>query len=467
MGFFRIFKLSLHSLRGNKLRSLLTVIVLAVVSFVVVLLIGIGYSFTKSVNKNVGEMFRTNIIVIDAHSEIKLAESGAYARTVYGKISVEQAESVIEVLDNGDGYITSASFFDPSGSYLRTGLRFLEDGGLYGGNRVFSALPFYAGSNPFIGLKNDGSTFIEKGAGNYLQAGRMWAPSDEGKNFVWLSSDAMDAYGVGDPITLKSETAGARTFEGEVAGFLNVGGGASYIFIEYHSFSEARPAEMSDNKWFGDAWGGGDSMALDRVYAFMVPQEGYSYGAAAQRYIKQMVKSADKAIIPAEPGAKPASSCNVLDTLKTVNAFVFIIIALAVFVSLIVVLMSVGSVANTIKISAEQNRKFFGVMKAIGMKNKSLRHILTGQIIIMTVLGTAIAASAAYLTIGLAEFLLSTVLNTLFAYTVGEVIVVSSISPLIPIAVFAALTGFVLLFARSNMYEIGGMDVIAVINEVN
>ena len=478
MNIFSILRLSFHSLWENKLRTLLTVVVLAVVSFVVVLLAGVGYSFYQSVDKNVGEVYRTNPTVIQSYALVKYQPSGGEKpQTGLSVLTTSQAKALIGVLDNSDGYITGVSFFDPSSRYIN-GVAELTDPN--DPNTRFSAIPVYTGSNPFIGMKNDGSSALNKDASSYLEAGRMWDKNDEGTKNVWLSSGAMGSYSIGD--TLDLQTYGyysGRTgslVEGsvkaltglKVAGFLNVGDTnaySDYMFLDYTNFDQTRPSGMADEEWYG--WGGGGMMKINSVYAYMMPQPEYTYGIAAQNYIKGLMKKADAAVTPEGPSAAMATSCSLIDQLKLSTILSIVMIALVIGVSAIIVLLSIGSVANTIKISAEQSRKFFGVMKAIGMKNRNMRHILTGQIIIMTLTGVAIASLAAYLMIGAAKFVLVALLEMLFGFFLPEVFVICSIAFYIPVLVAAALVGIVLLFTRANMASVSKMDVITVINEVS
>jgi putative ABC transport system permease protein len=195
----------------------------------------------------------------------------------------------------------------------------------------------------------------------------------------------------------------------------------------------------------------------------MIPQKGFDYGLKTQNSFKGLVKQANAAVTVPEPNGVMGTFCNLLDILKIIMILVLVIIGIAAFISLIIILLSIGSVANTIKISAEQNRKFFGVMKAIGMRNKSLRSILTGQIVIMTLLGVALASVGAFLIIGVAEAVLGSLLGSLFV----DAVVICEISPFIPVAVALVLIGFVLLFTKTSLRAFSRMDVITVINDVN
>ena len=456
MNFFSILRLSLHNLWNNKLRTLLTVIVLTVVSFVVVLLAGVGYSFYKSLNANVSYMLsheNSNISV-----EYTIKDGNRYIGE--GVFTLEQVDKILEILDNDDGYVTSVSFYRESGYsegfYLYSSLNGSDSAG-----HNFGLLPYYAKSNPFTGTYGYEN-------GDYLVSGRMWNASDVGSKNAWLSKSLMSVYDIGDEIDVScygydkfsesQEIAYSEKFT--VSGFFDLKGmSGNYVFIDYKQFDDEKNPVADYESDYG-------KMVIRGVYAKMVPQEGFSYGLKTQKYLKNIIKRINEEIVPTESNGVMSASCDILEEMSIATLMSIVVIALIAIVSLIIIMLSIGSVANTIKISAEQNRKFFGVMKAIGMKNKSLRHILIGQIIIMTALGVALASLAAYLMIGVAESLLGSLINSLF-WNLDSPIVICGISPVIPVGIALLLIGFVLLFTRSSLHEFSRMDVISVINEVN
>jgi putative ABC transport system permease protein len=194
----------------------------------------------------------------------------------------------------------------------------------------------------------------------------------------------------------------------------------------------------------------------------MIPQSGFQYGVEAQNYFKNLISELEDVKLSQ---GYISVYCELTDNLNMLVIIFYVILSVVAFISVIIILLSIGSVANTIKISAEQNRKFFGVMKAIGMKNRSLRSILTGQIVIMTLAGVIFATVAVNCIIGIIKSLLNSLLSSLF-YGI-DAIVVCEISIFIPIFIAALLIGFVLLFTKTSLRNFSKMDVISVINEVN
>ena len=457
MNLFSILRLSLHNLWNNKLRTLLTVIVITVVSFVVVLLAGVGYSFYKTLNANVSYMFSCENSYITVRYEVY--DGDRYVGS--GAFTPEQVEQILGILDNDDGYITSVGFIQETTYSYGTQFNMYSDFSASDGNSNLYVFPYYANSNPFIGTSDDGS---------YLAGGRMWSASDTGSMNCWLDKSQMSRYNVGDTVSLTRRSESYGPYENPsviwsekftVAGFLDLksSSNSGAVFIDYKQFDDEKEPVTS---WESNR----NKMVIRGVYAKMIPQEGFRYGVKTQKYLKNLVKRLNEEIVPTESGGKMQANCDILDEMMLASVISIVVIALIAVIALIIILLSIGSVANTIKISAEQNRKFFGVMKAIGMKNKSLRHVLIGQIIIMTVLGVAFASLAAYLMIGVAESMLGSLVNSLF-WNMESPIVICGISPLIPVGIALLLVGFVLLFTRSSLHEFSKMDVISVINEVN
>ena len=473
MNIFSILRLSLHNLWNNKLRTLLTVIVLTVVSFVMVLLAGVGYSFYRTLNANV------NYLLSNSNSDISVSyyyivKSGDNNFYMTGYFTGDQVDRILSILDGDEGYITKIGFFeeDQEGFNISGRIDAYVDGynnpSLYRMNLV----PYYGGSNPFIG-----TSFYEDGE-SYLAAGRMWNADDTGTKNCWLDKEAMSEYKVGDTIKLYRTERNNYGVPNEtpkeiwreeytIAGFLNVKKSWSNnvnVYIDYKQFNDEKSSSTGTDRYANN-----EKMLISDVYATMIPQEGYTYGVKAQNYLKNVVKRLGAEIVPTETGTVDELNmnvrCDILSSMQLATILSLVIIALIVIVCLIIMLLSIGCVANTIKISAEQNRRFFGVMKAIGMKNKSLRHILIGQIIIMTVIGVALASLASYLMIGVAESIIATLVSSMFP--IEEPIIICGISPIIPFAVAFILIGFVLLFTRSSLHEFSRMDVISVINEVN
>jgi len=443
MGFFNILKLSLHNLKNNKLRTLLTVIVLTVVSIVIIFLSGIAYSFYRSVNENVNYIFNQE------KTEINISAVYEEANEYYHNINIklDDVDNIIKILEK-ENYISYISFFQPDNFYGTNTMNL----SIYDSYIDISIMPFYAKSNPFIGKEN------------YLERGRMWNSSDENTNNIWLTAKYIGEYELGDTISLCDQNYSYNNdsilvkSDYKVAGFLNVSessNSSGYGFIDYHNYNFA---VSSLNEYTSYSNKG----VIKNIYATMIPQKDYYYGIKAQNYFKNTVDEIEDYNLTF---GNIQVYCDLVENLNLLAILFYVMIGIVGFISIIIILLTIGSVANTIKISAEQNRKFFGVMKAIGMKNKSLRHILTGQIVLMTLIGVIIATITVHFSLIIIKGILTSLLKSMF-YQI-EPIVICQISIFIPIAIAVILIGFVLLFTKTSLKNFSKMDVISVINEVN
>ena len=141
--------------------------------------------------------------------------------------------------------------------------------------------------------------------------------------------------------------------------------------------------------------------------------------------------------------------------------FTSLIIIAVVVISVIIILLSIGCVSNSIQITVEQNAKFFGMMKAIGMRNSVVKSIVRIQAIIMIFISICLATAVTIGVLYAINPLLATALQSMgFGVTL-------SMPFYIPIAVFAILTGMVILFTIKSLNRISKMDVVSVISEVN
>lgn len=425
MSFLSVLRISIHNLFQNKVRTALTVTVLTVISFVVVMLMGIAYSLQQSIDKNMNWMISTLDTSVTVTKHTKKPSNNAYP-----KFTPEDIDTLVSVMSLEKGYITYITLNSQSSAVS------IENSN---NTSRITAAAFYPSSNRFTGK------------GDYLIAGRMWDTADKSTNNVWLSSDYKEQYQPGDKITCVMSDSSRIKADFTVAGLLNeTYTGKTTIYFSYDVISVYAPGVLSS------------------ITAVMVPQKNQTYSSAAVTYFSETVrniKAASESVIgPSEDDVSLYVNCQLVDTLDATVLIMLMINGAMMFISVIIVLMSIGSVANTVKITTEQNQKFYGMMKAIGMKNRTLRSIVNSQIVIMTFFSVALASLLVFLFSGAFRGIIVFLVQALF-YGFANIIVYS-ISVYIPIAVAVVLCAFVLLFTSSSLREISRMDVISVINEV-
>jgi ABC-type antimicrobial peptide transport system permease subunit len=174
------------------------------------------------------------------------------------------------------------------------------------------------------------------------------------------------------------------------------------------------------------------------------------------------------ATLPRESKRYDSTSSSALADLSMSKILGTAIIAVAVFLGLILILLSIGSLANTIMISVDKNKKFIGLLKALGLNEKDLKSTIKMESITTIVLGVMLAFGTVFLFKELIEGLNQLLLTSLFSNYLNEIeyTIVFSMPIYIPFIVLIFFVFFTLLFARGSMSKIAKTDPMAVISEV-
>lgn len=163
------------------------------------------------------------------------------------------------------------------------------------------------------------------------------------------------------------------------------------------------------------------------------------------------------------------TKCNIYEKYAENNAIRFIVLAIAVFFAVILLLMSIGSLANSVLISIERSKKFIGLLKALGMRGSSLKSIVIFESITLISIGVILG----YLLLFTMYTPLTSLINTIIGSTYSTYLKVTAYvsSIYIPVYIlFGSLAAFLLLtylFSRGSLHKIAKTDPIAVINEVS
>lgn len=451
MKFSSIFKLSMHNLLNNKLRTTLTVIVLLTMSTVIMIMAAFGISFYSSMNKNFQKEFEesgTNFSIVK--QEIVNSRNGMTNHSI--EFSQEEVNKYLQLLDSDTSLFTTVKLHGESRDVIMENPNGLD---------VFiGAVPLYTKSNSNFGKQN------------YLEEGRMWNASDNGTNNIWMHANFLkQGIKVGDVVKFNFDKTQGYIVQGFIKGEKNDYYGEfkpSSILIDYNKFTGKAPTY---DEMYGDgnpSDGNGNAERLPNLYiksieANLITQGDYAYGISAQNQLKKL----EKEISTKNKGLGAinlVTECDILENLKMANWILLAIVAVLLFFAVIIVLLSIGSVSNTIKITVEQNRKFFGMMKAIGMQDKAVRNVVQWQVLFMVLFAVVVSSAIVYGLIALMKGLISSIITPLFGTTA---IVVATLNPIIPIVTAALLIASVLLSTLKSLNKISKMDVISVISEVN
>ncbi|MEG1510099.1 MAG: ABC transporter permease [Clostridia bacterium] len=460
MKFGSVLKLSFHNLFNNKLRTLLTCIVLFVMATVVMILSAFGINFYASALANIEKTFQDKGSSFSVSNKANYTEAGNhYASEREVEIAPDVAKEILAKLDNEKNPLFS--FVYMSGSALNVQMKNLNTNMITILSWEIQAAPLYAKSSPAQGVKD------------FLVSGRLWNVADEDTNNIWLDESLIESYNLGDKIVFESTRTDSNHNPERVEATAN------QVFTVCGFVKEFKTGrwnnECARRVYFSAKYFNGkapsvqyhgerepSSFYITSVGGVLTPQADFIYSATTQKRFKQLNKTYDICDFDKTDGF--SVTCPIVDDLEMADMMLLIVMVVIIILSTIIILLSIGCVSNTIKITVEQNRKFFGMMKAIGMQNKTVRAVVQWQAVIMTLISVLLSSA---LVAGLV-LAMKGILTSLTSMMFGNcAIVICSLSPYIPLVTFFALIGFVLLFTRSSLMKISKMDVISVISEVN
>lgn len=444
MKFWSVMRLSLHNLANNKLRTLLTVIVLFIMATVVMVMVGVGSSFFISTSLS------TEKLINESGNSVKITEQVLYTNEHGSNTNAAEFIDMSVVQEAVDFYEGEDNFFSTIEFETKYYVQLYSDNSYEGNSGAFfnSVVPIHMGSNFLVGQEN------------YLIKGRMWNASDDGTNNIWLGESFLTQFELGEEIKFEG-----RDEVFTVCGFIKNESdydGSQAAYMDYNKFDSTEFSKTDDNNNDGSVDKTGE-LCISKVVFKMIQQKGVLYGDKTISQLKSFQSTYDTTTGKNTIGIEVDSS--VLSSLSNSMLMQMVVIGVLGFVAVLIILLSIGSVSNTIKITVEQNRKFFGMMKAIGMQNKTVRRVVQWQAIFMVAAGTLLATGVVIGLMYALEPILIMLLTMMFP---EESMIISTSLPIfVPFIVFFALVGFVLLFTVKNLNKISKMDVIAVISEVD
>ena len=417
MRFFDVLKVALHNMWNNKTRTALVTLVLFILSTLVSVILAVGINFTNIISK-----------AFSYDTAINLSFT-YFTNNEHSSMSDEQINNIMENIyeANNDLFVN----IDISMNSYNSPIHINE---------------------PVIALHLDSN--IYEGYESPLVEGRLWNKSDSGKNYAWISKDYALSYNVGvnDSITIttNSQYGESETYEYVVMGIVNG-------FNMYNQYSN--PFIMIDYK---DLMSKGLEVSSITLRTSNIEKDS---SLPVMLRVSSIIKEFNEVSGYGDRNGLEVSSYEV--TNKQMSIYISIgIVAGVLILSLILMLMSIGCVSNSIQITVEQNRKFFGMMKAIGLRNNTVKKIVRWQAVIMILLAVILASIVTFLVMMSVESLVVTNLIPLMFGSEG--VNISFGMPFyVPLIVFFMLVGLVMLFTIKSLNKISKMDVVSVISEVN
>lgn len=466
-----VFRLSCRNLWQNKSRSALTVVIIAAVSTLIMLICVLGVSFLNNMTEGARTAFEF------AGAEYRLNSKMLSFFGDYEPITAEEVEAFESIAEKYDSIIDRKEY--------------AVDGTLF---RLHWDLPEELRNSPekygekyydwwnddfkllfsdFTVADLDGYTF---GGAESAEQGRLWESADNGHPAVWLGSDyvaAQERMGieitVGSTATFVCMRQDAKNpneriywlYDCTVAGIFN----SDSTRVMSGGYKTAAKRMIVGKDFLREF---AEDVQIEYIELRYAPPEGdYDYwGVYGQ--MNEFVREVNEEIPPYTFNGNEVTRfyCSYIDEMQTIDLLRAIIAAVLLAVSLLILLLSIGSIVNTILISVDKNKRFFGLLKALGMKQGDLRKMVGAETLLLVAAGAALGVGFVYALRGAVLSLLSSIFSTMFAELPNGLAVEMWVPFWLPLVTAAAFFTFALLFSRRSVKAFAERDVIGTVSEV-
>lgn len=441
MKFFDRYKISLHNIKNNKSRSILTTIIVYIISLLIMVILCVGLSFSSNTENIIRKYYQSATEPVNVrYNNYGWSEDseGVLDKEVYLNIVplLEENKEIIEYskynysMNDGNTIIQEHKFPITNGIEVTEGTNVNKEHSNTNKVLVSSiyAQKYYEENNDVL---KPGDTFNY--TFNYSVRKDNHTQENASKR---LSLEVVGIYKIKEVDKKTSDS--------------NLVSNSSNIIID---------ANYLMNKV--------DNLIFTEVnYYYNVTQTNFNSDELVDK-LDSFVDSL-KSILPRESKSYDSVYSSALSDLKMSKILGTAIIAVAVFLCLVLILLSIGSLANTIMISVDKNKKFIGLLKALGLNEKDLKSTIKMESITTIVLGVLLAFGTVFLFKGIIGGLNELLLTSIFANYLNsiEYSIIFSLPIYIPVIVLIFFIFFTLLFARGSMSKIAKTDPMAVISEV-
>lgn len=464
-----VFRLSCRNLWQNKSRSALTVVIIAAVSALIMLVCVLGVSFLNNMKKGERLAFEYSGAEYTLKS-ITISNSGP--DRMYEPITAEETEAFEKIADKyasvieREEYILDGAVFHLLWDIDEERRERVKE---YGTGSFDDILKF----SDFTVADLDGYTF---GGAERAEQGRIWESADNGHPAVWLGSDyvaAQERMGieitVGSTATFVCMRQDAKNpneriywlYDCTVAGIFN----SDSTRVMSGGYKTAAKRLIVGKDFMREF---AEDVQIEYIELRYAPPEGdYDYwGVYGQ--MKEFVREVNEVFPPYsyEGEEYERFSCTYIDAMRMIDLLGAIVSAVLLALSVLILLLSIGSIVNTILISVDKNRRFFGLLKALGMKQGDLRKMVGAETLLLVAAGAALGVGFVYALRGAVLSLLSSVFSTMFAELPNGLAVEMWVPFWLPLVTAAAFFTFALLFSRRSVKTFAERDVIGTVSEV-
>lgn len=441
---------AIHNLWHNKSRSLLTIIIVFVVSTLILIILLIGINFSQNLNRFQQKAISAvnPKIVMDKYKQIDDYEMQTY-------FTLEDIDFILEKTREYQTVNHSLRFL-PSKNFVYHPLinQHIDSNTI---NQISNtSAPFYTNIVSFAFPMNNQKRLID---------GRIWSLNDVGLNYIWVNSSFVNEQfkkgknlRLGDVLWLHSvanltEGNQTRTYSQSfiLRGIIDDGDKNSNVYLDM--------SYMVRNYYIS-------AIATRIETEFYPPKSDYKFSEVynlTNKYIKEIRLSLEN-----NSSTKIKITSDLIEQLKITKLISLIVVGLSIILSGLIMLLSIGSVANTIVISVDKNKKFIGLLKAIGLKQKEVVSIVHIEAIFTISIGVLLSTIIILFNANNFEGFLASLFTSLNLQSALLNLQVNFIIPVyLPLIVISAFLCLALVFSKGSLAQIAKMDVINIISEVS
>ena len=469
------FRVSLHNMRNNKSRTVLTVLIVVIVSSLIMTICQIGISFMQ--NMTSAQKRLLEYIGTEYSLSLRIVQPNRYSDAENFPLTAEEIAQFTEIAGRHESVIGRWTY-RASSAQNRTNFEVLTDvpEEAAGSDEAFTA--WYADNRTGRQIDLSDITFadlgnFEFGGRELIRQGRIWTEEDNDSGCFWIGSDTLtsiaqsgQSVSVGDRITFAavqkpfsfSDEISCHAVTYTLAGIYD----SDAVITEN---GEAGAGSLLFGRGFLDDFA--DFVRTDSICLnYRPPAVNYDYYEVYGE-MKRFVSEVNAVMEPSEISGEETDrfACDYVTNMQTIDVVNAIVSAVIAVLSLLILLLSVGSVANSIVISVDKNRRFLGLMRALGLNGKGVRRIVTFESLCMIVAGVVLGIGVLFalrpVILGVMKSLFSAMLGV-FAFAYTAQVTISAWLPVLTAAVFFLLA---MLFSRGSLRKIASQDVIAAVGE--
>ena len=445
-------KVACHSIWNNKSRSILTTIIVAIVSALIMFIVSLGFLFNKYQLLGNRMAFDKEGYYCDIRIKNKDSQSMPF-------LTPEELRSLNELTDKYTHIVDTVSFNGNLNHNTNLVINFGDQVG-YIDNNLYQGLTAIDVNNYTV--KSD----------DFIINGRIWNNDDINKKFVWVSSDYILSLldkkinlTIGDDLVISEQIYNHNT---KLLEYKEI---ASYKITGIFDSSKVNVDNYQKPKFIFDYRIISNDLNFNVMYVKLnyLPPIGTNYDFNSIYKDLKAFNNELKIVFP-------DYDYNGYQVSRFYNSFInsmemsiitgYIVIAVAIFLGFVVLLLSIESVANTIMISVDKNRKFIGLLKALGLNQKGVKSLIKVEAFITILIGLVFGGLISFGTNGIMKLIVQSLIDQIFAYQDIDLIVKVTFNPLLPLLTFIIFYLFAILFSKGSLRKISSQDVIETISEV-